>query len=319
MCDVLDQVELAPGVVLQRHVVLRIHGFHLTLGLRVTEQGRNEKLGEPVKCLLIGVIGALKVVVGVREGGEVYKELEKLHCKAKGILKPSQGDPETSSTTLVETTPDPITSSEEKEGEDEDDDATGEEGTVDTGDILLSTQKFRRDFDEWNEEVMKALLAVRGANPSNYKSLKTELQNQYNLGQNNYPSTLSAATRILQNYVGTKGVAEGGGAAFEDDEVEEVSFLQSEKKPVKGTDGKLYINVPCHNCGDMGHYKSHCPKRDTGNEPEVEGSNLFQVTEDDGFEEPDSEDSDATHDVSFLQFFCLMNKVKGQSRGVGLS
>ena len=61
----------------------------------------------------------------------------------------------------------------------------------------------------------------------------------------------------------------------------------------------------------MGHCNSHCPKRDTVNEEELEGSNLFQTTEDRYLELSDSEGSEDTHDVSFLQFFCLMSKVKG--------
>ena len=53
---------------------------------------------------------------GILKGGEAYKELEKLCCESKGILKPSEGEPETSSRALVETTPDPTASSEDKEG-----------------------------------------------------------------------------------------------------------------------------------------------------------------------------------------------------------
>ena len=33
---------------------------------------------------------------GIRKGGEAYEELEKSHCEVKGILKLSEGDPETS-------------------------------------------------------------------------------------------------------------------------------------------------------------------------------------------------------------------------------
>ena len=107
-----------------------------------------------------------------------------------------------------------------------------------------------------------------------------------------------------------KGVAEGGGAALEDNKAEEVSFLQSEKKPFKDTGGKLHVNVPCHNCGDTGHCNSHYPKRDAENEEEVEGSSLFQGTRDRSFELSDSEVSEDVCGVSFLQFFCLINKAK---------
>ena len=137
---------------------------------------------------------------------------------------------------------------------------------------------------------MKALLEVRGANPSSYKSLKMESQNQHDLGEKNYPRTLSAATHILQNYVGIKRVTDSRDTTFEDDEVEGARFLQSEKNTVKDTGGKFHASVPCHNCGDVWHWKSHCLKREMVDEGEMEGSNLFQVTDDRYLELSDSEE-----------------------------
>ena len=68
--DVLDQVEFTPGIVLKRHIVLGVYGFHFTLSLRVTQEGTDEELGEAVQGLLISLVRALEVVVRVRQRRE---------------------------------------------------------------------------------------------------------------------------------------------------------------------------------------------------------------------------------------------------------
>ena len=64
---------------------------------------------------------------------------------------------------------------------------------------------FDNCFDVQCKNVMLEVLAVRGANPDNYRTLKVELQNEYNLDNNQYSEMLTAATRVLQNYVRSKG------------------------------------------------------------------------------------------------------------------
>ena len=55
------------------------------------------------------------------------------------------------------------------------------------------------------DTVMLAHIALRGALPSKYKSLKAELQNQHDLGQNLCLESITSVTKVLQNCVGTKG------------------------------------------------------------------------------------------------------------------
>ena len=72
---------------------------------------------------------------------------------------------------------------------------------------------------------MLGVLAVRGVSLNNYGILKVELQNQYNLGNNKYPEILTAATRVLQNYVASKGAQTKTRLVFDDGEKDGVSFL----------------------------------------------------------------------------------------------
>ena len=81
------------------------------------------------------------------------------------------------STALEEATPDRTAPSEDKEGDDDDNEDVGGEETADVEASSLTTKKFCKNFDEWNEEVMKDLLEARGTNPISYEPLKMESQN----------------------------------------------------------------------------------------------------------------------------------------------
>ena len=122
---------------------------------------------------------------------------------------------------------------------------------------------------------------------------------------------LTAATRVLQNYVGSKGAKTKTRLLFDDGEKNGVSFLQSEPKLTYGIDGKIHPNISCHHCGKKGHYRSHCPTKEE-EEEECEETQLLHIPEDKTYLTDDSDTSSEGYDVSLLQAFCLMGKVKGQ-------
>lgn len=70
MRQVLNQIELAPVIVLKRHVELRVHCVHFPLRLRIAQQWAQEELSEAIESLAKGIIGHLEMVIGVRERGK---------------------------------------------------------------------------------------------------------------------------------------------------------------------------------------------------------------------------------------------------------
>jgi hypothetical protein len=105
--------------------------------------------------------------------------------------------------------------------------------------------------NEMNEKTSrdKFIICVflAGVDTKRYGRLKTELNNAYVAGQNNYPKTVESAVTILSHYMNGRGVH----MADEDKgQMSLKSFMQK------------YKNVMCCICGKKGHYANKCPNGD---------------------------------------------------------
>ena len=242
---------------------------------------------------------------GVGKGGEARVEMEKLYVESTGDEKEEIGyyDPpgEVIPENIEEEKGSKKVIKKDVEVNDELDKEDDNDETVDD---------FNNRFDAWCENVMLGVLAVRGASPNSYGTLKVELQNQCNLENNQYPETLSAATRVLQNCIGNKGARTKTRLLFDDGEKNGVSFLQSELKPTSGTDGKIHPSISCYYCRKKRYYRSHCPAKEE-EEEEHEETQLLHIPEDETYLTDNSDTSREGYNVRLLQAFYLMSKIKG--------
>jgi hypothetical protein len=90
---------------------------------------------------------------------------------------------------------------------------------------------------------------LAGVDTKKYGRLKTELNNAYVAGQNNYPQTVESAVTMLSHYMNDKGVH----MTDEDKgQTDQKSFMQKHK------------NLTCYKCGKKGqHYANKCPSGDS--------------------------------------------------------
>jgi hypothetical protein len=98
---------------------------------------------------------------------------------------------------------------------------------------------------------------LAGVDTKKYGRLKTELNNAYVAGQNNYPKTVESAVTILSHYMNDKGVH-----VTEEDKGQATltSLMQKHK------------NVTCYKCGKKGHYANKCPHGDNNDEASIRSS-----------------------------------------------
>jgi hypothetical protein len=98
---------------------------------------------------------------------------------------------------------------------------------------------------------------LAGVYTKKYGRLKTELNNAYVAGQNNYPKTVKSAVTLLSHYMNDKGVhmadEDKGQTALK-------SFMQKHK------------NVTCYKCGKKGHYANKCCNGDSDDESSTRSS-----------------------------------------------
>jgi hypothetical protein len=88
---------------------------------------------------------------------------------------------------------------------------------------------------------------LAGVDTKKYERLKTELNNAYVVGQNNYPRTVESSVTMLSHYMNDKTVH----MTDEDKgQTDQKSFMRKHK------------NVTCYKCGKKGHYVNKCPDGD---------------------------------------------------------
>ena len=115
--------------------------------------------------------------------------------------------------------------------------------------------------NETNEKMSRdkfiTCVFLAGVDTKKYGRLKTELNNAYVAGQNNYPKMVESAVTMLSHYMNDKGVhvtdEDKGQATL-------TSFMQKHK------------NVTCYKCGKKGHYANKCPDGDNNDEASTRSS-----------------------------------------------
>jgi hypothetical protein len=112
------------------------------------------------------------------------------------------------------------------------------------------------------------------ADRGRYSKLIEEIENDYLMGNNNYPKTPTEAYNLLVNYKNynntNKQNIPGG--------LDQVAFV-AEGKRLKANN-KEHPHIQCFKCKKYGHYKSNCPDagNSTGNAGESEQVQVVTAT-----------------------------------------
>ena len=123
-----------------------------------------------------------------------------------------------------------------------------------------------------------AAAVIRGADPTRYGTLITELANQFAMGKNDYPSDITAAYSMLVNYrTPTNSRPRNAAPAATVTTSSEASAMTfTQRGSVGGADGVTHEGITCYNCQLIGHYATQCPTTESRGTPASTGATLMQ-------------------------------------------
>ena len=119
---------------------------------------------------------------------------------------------------------------------------------------------------ERNKEKFLGYCLVAKSDQKRYGTLKVELENDFNKGVNNYPTTVNRALRMLVNYKGERQNNRNNN----NNDSNGVNFHQNSRSNSRNSnnnnnnnnnrfDTSWHKDATCHNCNKKGHIKPNCP------------------------------------------------------------
>ena len=136
------------------------------------------------------------------------------------------------------------------------------------------------DLMEFTRARNIAISFLHRADTVRYASLLNRLSNDFALGRDNYPTTLTGAFDMLQTYRGPRLNVRGGGRNQNQPRGGEhnvgMQFAQTGTTIVPGRNGREFPRITCHNCGQVGHYSNNCPEPDRRTQQQENG-NQFAI------------------------------------------
>ena len=139
-----------------------------------------------------------------------------------------------------------------------------EDGEAYTAEEVAAQKKIAKK--KLQDEVV-AMSIIKRADKRRFGNLQIELKNAFLLGQNEYPTSISEALKVLNNYkpIWTSGASSNRHTDNNNQRTNNtphqngVSFLQSQGTSttieyLRGSNGSFFSNVECRLCGLKGHY-----------------------------------------------------------------
>ena len=129
--------------------------------------------------------------------------------------------------------------------------------------------------EEIAHEETLAMLMIRGADPTRYGTLIVELLNQFAMGKDEYPKTMTDAASLLTTYetptnqqprqhtagpvVTPRNMTSSEASALTFAQRSTMTYAQRVAASVAGTNGVLHPGISCYSCNGAGHYSDACP------------------------------------------------------------
>jgi hypothetical protein len=144
------------------------------------------------------------------------------------------------------------------------------------------TQEIKSNVKKALKEQILAMTILKRADKRRYGNLQIGLKNDYLLGKNDYPVTISDLLKVMNNYTpewtppsandNTSSTPTNATPNAESSNgTPSVSFLQAngtlQVRYLRGTNNSFFRKITCSICKMKGHYPSHCPVVNSSGNP----------------------------------------------------
>jgi hypothetical protein len=107
---------------------------------------------------------------------------------------------------------------------------------------------------------MLAIGALCCADKNMYAHILHDMRNQYQLGNDCYPTNLTKVFDLLQNYHGPPSRSSNDKSSSVALQFVHKHETKNKDKIIPSSNGKVYAHITCSHCHQLGHYKDFCPE-----------------------------------------------------------
>ena len=106
-------------------------------------------------------------------------------------------------------------------------------------------------------EKMQGMVLIQNSSRQ-YDRLRREMENNMMKGRDEYPTAVTSAYNLMLEWQTEPGSMQGGSVQYDN----HLAFAKHNDQGDGERTAKIYKNITCYKCGQLGHYSVSCPLKE---------------------------------------------------------